>query len=58
MDESIEKYLSQKKDGWYFWNETWSDLIGPFEFKTIAILEFYKYCGDLNKEFVKSLQED
>jgi len=38
-----------KKNGyWHFWNETWSDLIGPYETQDEARIAFKKYCKELN----------
>jgi len=54
LTEDNDKYFELKKDGWYFWNETWSDLIGPFEFKSVAILKFFEYCDMLSKENYES----
>ena len=56
-DIAFDRYFSLEKDGWYFWNETWSDLIGPFEFKSSAVLHFMKYCDILNKENLESMKE-
>jgi hypothetical protein len=34
---------------WWFWNETWSERIGPFDDKQQAYLEVYSYSERLNK---------
>ena len=33
-----------KGEGWYFWNEVWIDLYGPFETEEEARAELEKYC--------------
>ena len=35
--------------GFYFWNETWSDLIGPFPSIQWAMLELNEYTKYLNR---------
>jgi glycosyltransferase involved in cell wall biosynthesis len=49
--EEKENYAATpifKKDNlWYFWNETWTEVIGPFESKKIAEEELEKYSKQL-----------
>jgi hypothetical protein len=33
---------------WYFWNETWSDKIGPYDTEDIARTKLAEYCDELN----------
>ena len=40
-----------EKPGWYYWDETWSEPIGPFEDEITAYFELGKYCERLDKEY-------
>jgi len=35
---------------WYFWNETWSDLIGPYKTQGEASVALKSYCKTLNPD--------
>lgn len=37
-------------NGWHFWTETWSDLIGPFHSCIEAAANLLEYCENLNQE--------
>lgn len=34
---------------WYFWNETWSDVIGPYDTEEEANTAFNDYCAQLDR---------
>jgi hypothetical protein len=36
--------------GWYFWDETWADRIGPYETEEEAREKLAKYCIQLDLE--------
>ena len=37
-----------KEDGrWWFWDETWSERIGPFKYKSDALRAARKYCEEV-----------
>ena len=36
--------VHEHNDKWYFWNETWSNRIGPYNTKTEATKALTKYC--------------
>lgn len=41
----MDPVFKDEKDGkWYFWNETWSDPLGPYDTKEEAHREFRRYC--------------
>ncbi len=37
-------YFNPKDEKWYFWNEVWVDLIGPYETQEDARAALKKYC--------------
>jgi len=37
-------YFNMKDGKWYFWNEVWTDLIGPYETQEDARAALKKYC--------------
>jgi len=37
------------EDGWYFWDETWSNKIGPFKHEQETWIHLEMYCNKLNK---------
>ncbi len=36
--------VHKDKDGWYFWDETWSSAVGPFDTEEKAREALNKYC--------------
>lgn len=44
LKESPEGYTVP---GWYFWNEIWCDVYGPFESATKAREELSIYCKEM-----------
>jgi hypothetical protein len=41
-----EDPIQQEPDGWYFWDEVWSDRYGPYPTRNKAIFEQSKYCAE------------
>jgi len=45
------RVCKRPKDGkWYFWNDRWSCLIGPYETRALARIGFKKYCEEWSPE--------
>lgn len=44
--ENDPVHFVTEDDGWYFWDETWSDRFGPFHTELECRLAFAKYCID------------
>jgi len=43
----MERICKKPKDGkWYFWNDTWSLMIGPYKTRKEACIGFKKYCEE------------
>ena len=42
----IGKEIVEEKDGWYFYDETWSDKYGPYKSFRKCHKKFSKYCFD------------
>lgn len=40
--------VEEEVDGWWFWDETWADRIGPFSSEKIAREALDKYCRYLD----------
>jgi len=40
--------------GWFFWDETWANAVGPFHSHTECVVQLLGYCDELNEE----LEED
>lgn len=38
-----------EKGLWYFWDETWSNSIGPYDTQALARASLKKYCDELDK---------
>ncbi len=36
------------ENGWYYWDETWSNPTGPFPSYTEALANLLEYCEELN----------
>lgn len=41
---NVENPVHEEKDGWWFWNETWSHRYGPYRSKKEAIFQLKEYC--------------
>ena len=39
---------------WYFWSETWSESVGPWESEEEALFQLGLYCAKLNAELDNS----
>lgn len=46
LEGFAEDPITEENGKWYFWNETWTDLIGPYETKEEAIVELAKYVTE------------
>jgi len=44
MDKFKMEIIHQYKDKWYFWNEVWSDIYGPFDSRKEAKEKLEIYC--------------
>ena len=42
--------VHQFEDGWYFWDETQADRVGPFSCASVARAELHRYCKEVLKE--------
>ena len=42
--EKIRKIIIEKDGAWWFWDETWTDLIGPYKSEKDAKKHFKDYC--------------
>ena len=49
--------IHQDADGWWFWDETWSDRHGPFLTEQVAHEKFDAYCAELNGELYLTREE-
>lgn len=45
-DTFMNDPVHKEKDGWYFWDETWADRIGPYTTEEEAREQLEKYCGE------------
>ena len=48
IEDEFENMRNNLEDGWYFWDETWSDHHGPYSTEDIAREHLNKYCKKLN----------
>ena len=46
--ENIEKFIVQKLDGWYFYDKTFTNITGPYEFMSVCILNCMNFHDDPN----------
>jgi hypothetical protein len=55
-----DRYFEHKEDGWYFYDGSWADLIGPYATREIAQREIRKYCNwmDHGPEEIIILQDE
>lgn len=43
----LEHYDDHEPHGWYFWNETWTERLGPFDTEAQANEELTRYAANL-----------
>jgi hypothetical protein len=55
--ENDDKYFVQLNDGWYFYDETWSDVVGPYPTKEVARKMLDRYVARLEGQEVPSGEE-
>jgi hypothetical protein len=49
-DSDMSAYLSRDRDGWYFWNETWEALIGPYTTRVQAVRQLRQYADSIQHQ--------
>ncbi len=49
--------IHEEAGQWYFWDETWSERLGPFDTEEIARNKLKAYCERLNRENLESLTD-
>lgn len=47
-DADLSRYLYCSGVDWFFWNESWSDRVGPYTSRVLAVEAFRKYVEELN----------
>lgn len=47
-DPENAEFCGWTKPGWYFYDETWTQLYGPYLTKEIAETKLSQYCAHLN----------
>ncbi len=48
IEDEFKNVYSNLEDGWYFWDETWTDAHGPYDAEDIAREHLNEYCKELN----------
>lgn len=44
----VDGWGTRQPAGWYFWDETWSDAIGPFDTEEDCRTDLKEYAEELN----------